>query len=233
MTLNKTQSIRQTIRSTKAQPLHQQALLSLITEQMPKLHNAIHLPQNNPSGALMDFVIRYIEHVPNFIDAIGGLTRAAGIYEYASIFLNLAEDYFVSPPNKIKQHDGLGALLDEAYLAHRLFEEVNDRVLARCGIPLAPMDMTRSNLIVHQLIGEQFANELDFIVFYATESHMKDESLMDNPAFHQYVEDHKKHGWKAELDRWPCLADDLSINLSFDQSSPEQTIEVPISRIVH
>lgn len=233
MTINKTQSIRQTIRSTKSEPMHQQALLALVSGQVQSLHTAIHLPSRNPAGALADFVIRYIEHVPNFIDAISGLTRAAGIYDYASIFLNMAEDFFVTPPAQIKKHEGLGALMDEAYLAHRLIEEVNDRILSHCGIPLAPMDMTRSNLIVHELIGEPYANELDFIVFYATESHLKDESRMDNPAFHQYVEEHKKHGWKAELDRWPCLADDLSINLSFDQSHAEQTIEVPISRIVH
>jgi hypothetical protein len=233
MNVNRTQSIRQTIRSAKSEPLHRQALLALVSEQMPKLHTSIHLPSNDPSGALVDFIIRYIEHVPNFIDAIGGLTRAAGIYEYSSIFLNMAEDFFVSPPSVVQNKDGLRALMAEAYLAHRLIEEVNDRILGRCGIPLAPMDMTRSNLIVHELIGEPYANELDFIVFYATESHMNKESSMDNPAFHKYVEEHKKHGWKAELDRWPCLADDLSINLSFDQPSGEDIVEIPVSRVVH
>ncbi len=233
MTFNRTESIRKTIRSTKAESLHQQALAALVTEQMHGLHNSINLPPENPSGALVDFVIRYIEHVPNFIDAITGLTKAAGVYEYASIFLDMAEDFFIQPPTVVEKREGLQALMDEAYLAHRLIEEVNDRILGRCGIPLAPMDMTRANLIVHQLIGEPFANELDFIIFHATESNMAKESSMDNPAFHRYVEEHKKNGWKAELDRWPCLADNLSINLNFDQSKFEQTVDVPVSRVVH
>ena len=205
----------------------------LIGEQVPKLHTSIHLPNKNPAGALLDFIIRYIEHVPNFIDAIGGLTRAAGIYEYSSIFLDMAEEYFVNPPAVLQGKNGLSALMAEAYLAHRLIEEVNDRILGRCGIPLAPMDMTRSNLIVHELIGEPYANELDFVVFYATESHMNKESTMDNPAFHHYVEEHRKHGWKAELDQWPCLAEDLSISLSFESGHREEMVEVPIPRVMH
>jgi len=207
--------------------------LILIGEQVPKLHTSIHLPNKNPAGALLDFIIRYIEHVPNFIDAIGGLTRAAGIYEYSSIFLDMAEEYFVNPPAVLQGKNGLSALMAEAYLAHRLIEEVNDRILGRCGIPLAPMDMTRSNLIVHELIGEPYANELDFVVFYATESHMNKESTMDNPAFHHYVEEHRKHGWKAELDQWPCLAEDLSISLSFESGHREEMVEVPIPRVMH
>ena len=231
--MNRTQTIRQTIKSTKAESSHQEALLALIGEQMPKLHTSIHLPEKNPAGALLDFIIRYIEHVPNFIDAIGGLTLAAGIQEYSSIFLDMAEDYFVNPPAVLNRQEGLMALMAEAYLAHRLIEEVNDRILSHCGIPLAPMDMTRSNLIVHELLGEPYANELDFVVFYATESHMNSESSMDNPAFHKYVEEHKKHGWKAELDQWPCLAEDLSINLSFERSEDDEIVEVPVSRVVH
>ena len=231
--INKTQSIRQTIKASKAQPSHQEALLALIGEQMPKLHTSIHLPTKNPAGALVDFIIRYIEHVPNFIDAISGLTRAAGIYEYSSIFLDMAEEFFVNPPALLSKKDGLHALMAEAYLAHRLIEEVNDRILGHCGIPLAPMDMTRSNLIVHELLGDNYANELDFIVFYATESHMNKESSMDNPAFHKYVEEHKQNGWKAELDQWPCLAEDLSISLSFEHNGEDKTVEVPIPRVMH
>ena len=233
MTPNRTQTIRQTIRSTKAETVHKQALLELVSSQLRSLHNAIHLPATNPAGALVDFVIRYIEHVPNFIDAIGGMTKAAGVYEYSSIFLDIAEEFFITPPPIIRYHKGLNALMAEAYLAHRLIEEVNDRILSRCGIPLAPMDMTRSNLIVHELLGEPFANELDFIVFYATEAHMAKESTMDNPAFHHYIEEHKKHGWKAELDRWPCLADDLSINLSFRQEAIDQTVEISVPPVLH
>lgn len=215
MTFSRTNRIRELIKSTRADTRQVAMLRSMILESIPRLHGAIHLPAENAEAALSDFVLRYIQHVPNFIDALGGLTKEAGVYDYASVFLNIAEDFFLEPPEVVAPHNGLKALMFEAYLAHRLIEEVNDRVVGRCGIPLAPMDMTRANLIVHQLIGEPFANDLDFLVHFSTELHMDKEQLMENDAFHRYVREHKARGWAIELDRWPCLAEDLSINVSF------------------
>jgi hypothetical protein len=211
----RTDRIREIIRRARTESGQLDELQNLIRDSIPRLHGAIQLPARNGETVLTDFVFRYIEHVPNFIDALRGLTRDAGIYHYASIFLLQAEDFFLHPPAVLDSRRGLNALLHEAYLAHRLIEEINDRVVGRCGIPLAPMDMTRANLIVHQLIGEPFANDLDFVVHYTTELHMDKEALMDNEAFHRFASEHQTRGWDAELDRWPCLAKDLSINFSF------------------
>ena len=49
-----------------------------------------------------------------------------GFYDYAAPFLDTAEDYFLNPPQHLPADGGLEALLDEAFLAHRLLEEVND-----------------------------------------------------------------------------------------------------------
>jgi hypothetical protein len=207
--------IRQAIRQANEQEKATHTLRKFVQTQVPLLHESIQLPKKNAADALMDFVVRYISHVPNFLDAIEGLTKEAGIHNYASTFLHIAEDFFIKPPDVIGTHSGLESLLDKAYLAHRLIEEVNDRVIARYGIPLAPMDMTRANLIVHQLIGEPYANELDFAVFYSTEVNLPDEFKVDDAAFRRYIDVHKSNGWGAELGRWPCLAEDLSINLNF------------------
>ncbi len=58
----------------------------------------------------------------------------------------------------------LAELLDEAYLAHRLVEELNDRYIACFAEPLLTLDTTRANLLAHQLIGESFANQLDALL---------------------------------------------------------------------
>lgn len=215
MSFSKTNRIRDIIKRARADPKQVGQLRRMIRESIPRLHDAIHLPRHRADGVLTDFIFRYIEHVPNFMDALGGLTREAGIHDYASVFLNIAEDFFLAPPEVVATQTGLNALLAEAYLSHRLIEEVNDRVIGRCGIPLAPMDMTRANLIVHQLIGEPLANDLDFVVHYSTELHMDKEKLIDNEAFHRYVREHRTRGWATELDRRPCLAEDLSIDVSF------------------
>lgn len=228
----RTNRIREIIRRARTESGQLDQLRDLVRDSIPRLHGAIQLPSQNGEAVLTDFVFRYIDHVPNFIDALRGLTRDAGIYDYASIFLLQAEDFFLHPPAVIDSRTGLDALLHEAYLAHRLIEEINDRVAGRCGIPLAPMDMTRANLVVHQLIGEPFANDLDFVVHYTTESHMDKEALMDNEAFDRFASEHKTRGWQAELDRWPCLAEDLSINLSF-RADMALLLGEPIPTAIH
>lgn len=212
---SKTSQIRQVIQLAVQQERQSHALRKILEAQIPNLHGSIQLPKQRAVDALMDFVVRYVSHVPNFIDAINGIAKEAGINEYASTFIHIAEDFFIKPPDVLSDQQGMAALLDEAYLAHRLIEEVNDRVIARYGIPLAPMDMTRANLIVHQLIGEPYANELDFAVFYSTEVNVPDEFIVDDIAFRRFIDVHKANGWGSELGRWPCLAEDLSINLDF------------------
>jgi hypothetical protein len=105
--------------------------------------------------------------------------------------------------------------MDEAYLAHRLIEEVNDRFMLRTSIPLVPVDMTMSNLIVHSLIGEPFANELDEAVHYTVDRTMLKQHVYESEEFKAYVDLHKDNHWEKEQQHWPCLTDQLSINLQF------------------
>lgn len=209
-------SIRTIIAQAKKQEYKSQHLTKMLHDSIPGLHNSIKLPSRNAVNALLDFVILYIEHVPDFIEAITVMTREAGVYEYSKTFLNIAQEYFLHPPEIITEHKGLDALMDEAYLAHRLMEEVNDRVISYCGAPLIPMDMTKANLVIHHLIGEPFANELDLAVQYTVEVLVDKENVFKESLFKNYVEKHKFYGWLDELNRWPCLTADLSVNLNFD-----------------
>jgi len=42
-----------------------------------------------------------------------------------------------------------------------------------------------------------------------------------------YIDEHKKHGWTNELNRWPCLANDLSISLRFENTSSSSSEKEP------
>ncbi len=217
-------TIRETIQQAKAHEEETGHLCSLLEKEIPKLHSAIRLPNENAANALVDFVTRYIEHVPDFVEAISNVTNEARVFDYAETFLRIAKDYFLNPPDIIEGHQGMDALMDEAYLAHRLMEEVNDRFISHCGAPLAPMDMTRSNLIIHHLIGEPFANELDMAVQYSVELCMGKEKVFAHTDFQNYLAEHRQHGWQKELNAWPCLAHDLDITLSFTEPNtrPEE-----------
>lgn len=207
--------------------------LKVITANFQKLHGAIALlgsdgkPNASPD-ALLSFVMCYIKHVPDFIDAVNKIGKAHNVQEITTPFLRIAEEFFLSPPELVDGHTGLDALLDEAYLAHRIIEEVNDHLMARFGIPLAPMDMTKANLVVHSLIGEPFANDLDHAVQYSVEMLLMRGSTLDkylvSDAFQRYVGDHQLKGWNSELSQHPCLVGDLSIDLRFVQTSLEKFV---------
>ena len=220
--------IRDIIALALAQESSEGVFLKVVTENFNKLHNAIAFlgsdgkPNASPE-TLLAFVISYIRHVPDFIDAVNKIGKAHNIQDVTTPFLRIAQDFFLSPPEIIEGHTGIVALLDEAYLAHRIIEEVNDHISARFGIPLAPMDMTKANLVVHSLIGEPFANDLDHAVQYSVEMLLMRGSVLDrfltSDAFQRYVGDHQLSGWDSELSQYPCLAGDLCIDLNFTQKS--------------
>jgi hypothetical protein len=171
--------------------------------------------------SLVDFVDRYISHVPDFIEAIESIISEAKIEADVQPILTVASNYFLSPPDLIKENSHLLALLDESYLAHRLLEEINDRFMAKTGIPLTPMDNTMANLIAHELIGEPFANLLDQAVLFSAEL-LLNENKMESESIRDYIETHKMKGWSDEIKRWPCLADKLDIRFEFSEPQISQ-----------
>ena len=207
--------IRVLIRQAQEEDTASGRLVDFLEHRTPHLHNAIRLPPDQAAAHLADFVMRYIRHVPDFIEAISTMAKEAGIYDDVAPLLKIASDYFLSPPSLVGEHSQLQAMLDEAYLAHRLLEEVNDRFMAQSGIPLAPMDMTMANIIAHELIGEPFANELDQAVLFSAELLLNEHKLEGENVRH-YVDQHQHNGWEEELKRWPCLAEDLAIDVSFN-----------------
>lgn len=190
-------------------------LAKLVSERTHQLHDAIKLPPLEAADLLSTFIVRYIGQVPEFIEVISEMSKEAGIYDGISPLLHIASDYFLTPPDIIGNHNQLEILLYESYLAHRLLEEINDRFIGYCGIPLAPMDMTRANVIAHELIGEPFANELDQAVLFSAEL-LLDQCSFAGENFQNYIAMHKNEGWSLELKRWPCLTENLAIVLDFN-----------------
>ncbi len=218
-------NIRETINVAKQEEDHQHDFEQFLATKVPELHRNISLPEQGAPRSLLTFVTRYVEHVADIVEALSQLTRHLDTYEFAKPILELIEGYFNAPPEFIaRKHQGLHALIDEAYLAHRLIEEVNDRMMVISGVPLAPMDMTTSNLIVHDILGEEFANELDSAVTYNVDMLFNLQVLSQNDLFNRYVEFHKLHGWKQNIEQWPCLAGDASIFLALDAAPIKRTL---------
>lgn len=201
--------IRESIELAQQQEARTHDLQNYLQALIPQLHRAIDLPEQNPSGALLQFVVDYIRQVPDVLETLTRFMNEAGIAQQGEVFVQIALDFFLKPPEMIQNHTGLQALIDEAYLAHRLMEEVNDRLLLLNGVPLTPLDMTLPNIIVHDLLGEDFANQLDLAVHYAIEALFP--SNATHPPTEQVLSAGARQHWQELLKRWPGLAGDGDI----------------------
>ena len=182
-----------------------------------QLHPSIRLPNEDTHGVLQRFVSAYIEQVPELLQAAHEVSLEAGIEAQIKPVLKVAEQFFLQPPALMAGHEGLEGLLDEAYLAHRLVEEVNDRYIAHLGAPLIPLDTTVANLIAHQLIGEAFANQLDEAVHHAVDG-MLDEASFAHDSVQAYRERLNNPQTDAAWKRWPCLSRQLGVELQLNET---------------
>lgn len=147
--------------------------------QLPQLMDKLVLPEPEPMTGLLQFITDYVESVPGCLRLVKAVSQRIGFYEYAAPFLDTAEDYFLNPPIHLPADGGLEALLDEAFLAHRLLEEVNDHHIRHLQRPLLPVDMTEANIIVHHLLGDELANGLDRLVHETATRLLEREYLWD------------------------------------------------------
>ncbi|GAA6133051.1 hypothetical protein [Halopseudomonas sabulinigri] len=194
------------------QPHTQQHLRAWLAERLPGLHPAIRL-EDDGIDTLFKFVQAYVEQVPNVLDAAAAVAEAARMRDRLLPVLKVAEAFFLQPPDLPAEHQGLLALLDEAYLAHRLVEEVNDRYVAHGGEALIPMDTTRANLIVHQLLGDDFANQLDAAVETAVAGLLPADTF-SSETFQSYLAQQTEA--RRELwQQWPCMSEQLGIGIEW------------------
>jgi hypothetical protein len=157
-------SIRRIIATGKQVERRTHTLQHHFEDHLAHLRQQLLLPDQQPATALVGFVEKYIDYVPEFIEYVTQSSLEHGLHDSVEPFIHMAEDFFLAPPNELDGEAGLQSLLDEAFLAQRLIEEVNDRYMQWRRTPLLPVDMTRVNIIVHHLIGDAPANRLDGMV---------------------------------------------------------------------
>jgi len=128
-------------------------------DTLPQLHRSIQLPQRDAPLHITCFVIRYIQVIPLWMERLETLCKAGGLDFFP--VRDLIAHSFREIPERQPYEYGLSAILDEAYLAHRVMEEINDCLQPVCGTPLLPMDPMIANLVVRELLGEFLACQLD------------------------------------------------------------------------
>ncbi|MFN3578876.1 MAG: hypothetical protein ACK4VV_00190 [Pseudomonas sp.] len=204
------QALRDRVSKAEQQEQLQTGLRGWLQPRVAVLHPSI-AAGDDVMDSLYRFVSGYIAQVPDMLEAAQSVAERTGTREQMLPVLKVAEAFFLQPPDLPQDHQGMLALLDEAYLAHRLVEEVNDRYIAHGGQALVPLDATRANLIAHQLLGEPFANELDDMVAEAVET-LAPESLFASASFDQFRA-LAASGPGSPWEEWPCLSRQLGVDI--------------------
>ncbi len=185
-----------------------------IQENLNSLHSAIAISSSSPVQALTCFVEDYVAAVPEHTKALEALANEIQLQSYVKPFLDLACTYFINPPDIITSFKGLRGLLHKAYLAHRLMEEINDQVMNLSGgVALAPMDMSMANIISHELIGDELANQLDHLVLLTVETTDVDKTIFEQETVKRCLEKRRLNGWQQVNENWPCFAKDCAVHL--------------------
>lgn len=206
--------LRERVRTAREDEASDQALREWLDRKLPQLHRSISTREDARS-TLFNFIQAYVERVPDMLEAAQSVANHAKMRAQLIPVLKVAEAFFLQPEEEgTDTHRGLLVLLDEAYLAHRLVEEVNDRYVAHGGESLIPMNNTRANLIVNALLGEEYANRLDAAVYEAV-AELLPEEVFESPAFIAYKEGVGEQDRHEMWRRWPNMAEELGVGLSW------------------
>ncbi|MEN9463972.1 MAG: hypothetical protein RL217_153, partial [Pseudomonadota bacterium] len=130
----------------------------------PLVSRLVELDETQAGKQLLDFIVLYIEAVPKLLEDLTQAAEQAGLRQAVTPLIHIANNFFNLSTHTLGPRSGLTALMVKAYLAHRLLEEVMDVCHFTTGESILPMDLTFTNIIVHTLIGEPFANDMDHLV---------------------------------------------------------------------
>lgn len=208
-----TDMLQELIQKSVAQEQVTGQLHQLLEQRLESVERIVQLPEVEALERLYEFVVRYIQQVPQMLEDLHQGAVEAGLLNYVSPILEVVEGFFMAPPKELEEQTGLAALMDEAFLAHRLFEEVNDTYIMRVGQPMIPFDMTMSNVIVHSLIGEPFANELENVVMVATKGIFGEEKAYEeNDKFLAFMDKKENDNLIKIAQRWPCMSTQMGLD---------------------
>ena len=145
-------------------PLSRQAsefLSRFLRQRFNHLHRSIVVPDQNGPESLALFIERYVDQAADIVATLNNVINSIGISGEMAYQVAMAQQFLDIPPTIVSREQGLESQMYQAYLACRLAEELNDVVHTHCSSPVISVDLTKSNVIVHHIIGEPFANQLD------------------------------------------------------------------------
>jgi len=187
-------------------------LHNILQDRLPTVERVVRLPEEQAQEKLYQFVLKYIQQVPQMMEDLHYGAVEAGLTSYVLPIINVVQSFFEKTSEQLDGSAGMFMLMDKAFLAHRLFEEVNDTYIMQVGQPMIPFDMTMSNVIVHSLIGEPFANDLDQMVFVAVDELFGPQQAYNSEQFLAFMDKKQSDNLVHIAQRWPCMSSQMGID---------------------
>lgn len=169
----------------------------------------VKVEQATAGKQLLDFVQLYIRSVPSLLSDFLHTAKKIGLSASVQPLVSIAYSFLNFPEEKIGARSGLTALMVKAYLANRLLEEVNDACHYHIGKTMIPIDMTLTNMIIHTIIGEPFANDMDELVNAAVKNLFSQHEEVQEEFMHQITDSNLVHIWQ----RLPSLSNQAGLQV--------------------
>ncbi|MDC1145115.1 hypothetical protein OAT22_08655 [Porticoccaceae bacterium] len=198
-------------------PQSNEFLSRFLAQRFNRLHRSIMVQgQNGPDAteSLALFIERYVDLAADIVATLKNVTNSIGTNSEMAQQTAMAQQFLDIPLTIVSRQQGLEAQMYQAYLACRLVEELNDVIHTHFSSPVISTDITKSNLIVHHIIGEPFANQLDAAIQSLSDRLVRaieTDSVLQSE-LRVYCSSVNKQG----MPNYPCLAEACHIYLVFN-----------------
>jgi hypothetical protein len=119
------------------------------------------LRETDNSASLKSFMTQYVALAPDLVTAFEDFVEVTGIGNQLALQVLTARKFADDIPKRLSPtSDQFAAQVQQAYSVHQLLHGINELLTTECGCEVVPVDMTRSNQLMGEIIGEPFASEL-------------------------------------------------------------------------
>src|SRR5687768_17330839 len=97
-------------------------------------------PKPQEVAGTIEFLRQYVAHVPAILQEAERAAQAAGLRGEMAALIATVEQYWFESDDFFPDHQGLGGLVDDAYVALSVIQGASARFRQRTGRPLIDLD---------------------------------------------------------------------------------------------
>lgn len=154
-------ALRQQIERAICPERHDRALRLLVHRFTLRVASRLEAqPPHHVEKKLAALIQAYARYLPLLVSEFDQGCRQSGWQEVSRQSQTIIAAFFGRTDLDIRV-TGLLSLIDKIFFAHRLIEELHDHLMCERLDPAIRWNMTATNLMIHQLLGEEHASRLD------------------------------------------------------------------------